>query len=145
MTTLRQGLEKEQVRLLALLASLSRALELGEERVAHEASIAFARRLRRALCVEEEVLFPAIEHVVQQVHYAATHASRAEHAVFRGLLDDIEADIGHGSLLAAAGNVRELDCALRLHQSREADVLHPMLERILQPTTILDMAAMIQP
>jgi hemerythrin-like domain-containing protein len=142
MDTIQEALTREHHRLLALLDGAVRELTTGEDD-AMKAVTSFARRLRAQLRIEEEVLFPAAERVVQDNEFATTTALRREHAVFKKLLAAIEQDLERGQRGAAAGDLCELRAALRLHLDKARQIVFPMVERRLQATTILELADLL--
>src|SRR4051812_32610520 len=105
MDTIQQALTREHHRLLALLDAALRELAEGDD--ATPTITAFARRLRAQLRIEEELLFPAAERIVQDVGYPPTAALRREHEVFARLLGDVERDLARADRDAAMGDLRE--------------------------------------
>jgi hypothetical protein len=101
-----------------------------EERAGERAGDAFttlAGRLRERIQLEEEKLFPAIERLVGDEHFALTERMRRQHAVLLDLVTGIMDSLNTGAWHAAAGDLRELKAALRTHMDEERRVLMPIL------------------
>lgn len=128
MRSLLHAFHRDHHHLMALVGATRQALEDGGDASALDA---LARRLRRHLRIEEEVLFGAVDRVVQDPRYPITATLRREHDVLRELLADCEHALAAGNRAGAAGNLRELEVSLRLHEHKEAQVLYPMAEHAL--------------
>lgn len=140
MEKIRKAFTHDHQRLQAHLDDLVGRISDGDFGNAEVALTAFARRLRAHLRIEEEVLFPPVEHIVKSPALLATAALRREHDLFRGLLAEVEAS----SSSAALGNLRELQAALRLHVEKEEKLLYPTVDRLLSSTSILELAALLE-
>lgn len=97
-----------------------------------EAFQRFDARLRRHLDAEDQHLFPCFERAAGMFGVGPTAVMRQEHQGMRGLLDQM-------AVALAAGQAEELldlgDTLLMLiqqHNSKEEQVLYPMMEAHLQ-------------
>lgn len=143
MTSIRQAFVREDQRVLGELARFISEAQDGDGEPNRETLTAFARGVRTHIRIEEEILFPVAERVVQDPEYGLTAALRREHGALRNLLGEIERALGHDDRAALAGNLRELQAALRLHLTKEEQVLYPLVERTLGSSTVLEMAALL--
>jgi iron-sulfur cluster repair protein YtfE (RIC family) len=143
METIRQAFCRDHAHHLTLIAAVVRDLSGADGADVGGALTVLARRVRSHLRIEEEVLFPAVERLVGDATYPVTSALRREHDVFRSMLGDIERGLAAGRLVALAGDLRELEAAIRIHTAKEEQVVYPMVDRLLSPATILEMAAIL--
>jgi hemerythrin-like domain-containing protein len=128
--------------LLALL-ELAKRDAYGDEQALMVAFTAFVRRLRSHMRIEEELLFPVIDAILQDGGKAVTVSLRREHDAFRQLVGEIEEALGRGERAGLAANLRELEAALRLHEAREERLIYSVVDRQLAATTVMDLAGLL--
>ena len=89
-----------------------------------DAITSLAARMRERMKIEETALFPAVERLIGD---AGTARMRRQHVVLLSLVAGIERALRDGNLDAAAGDLRELQAALKAHLDEERKVLLPIL------------------
>jgi hemerythrin-like domain-containing protein len=88
------------------------------------------RALRSHLRTEEEVIFTAIEALVDDPKFHVTATLRREHQALRELFAGVEAAVATDNRAGAIGDLRELAAAIATHERKEHQVLYPMAERL---------------
>lgn len=141
MRTTLLDISRAHTQLFALIATA--LSELASECGRSPALDRIALLLRSHLRLEEEVLFPAVERVVQDPGFHLTATLRREHQALRALLAEVEYDRAHDNRDGAVGTLREFDAALRIHDEKERRVLYPMAARFLADTTDPELAALL--
>jgi hypothetical protein len=97
----------------------------------------FEHRLRAHLRIAEEILVPAVHRALLTVESVGTRTLLRQHAVIRELLHDLPQPAGREATL------RELRATLALHFAVESS-LFPIVDHLLSPATIRDMAELIE-
>jgi hypothetical protein len=134
METIGHACTRDQRRVMALL----------EAAVRDPASLgAFTRRLDRHLRIAEEILFPAVNCALQTVESLGTRTLARQHGVIRELMKDLERIRARPGAPGLDATLRELKATLELHFSVEAS-LFPIVDHLLSPTTICDMADLLE-
>jgi hypothetical protein len=126
--------------LAALLQTASRQLACDDPTKAEATVALFARRLRRRLRIEEQLLFVAVEEAVGDRFFEPTAHLRTQHAVLLDLLHAIERAFAASEHDVARGDLWELTAALETHFGEERQVLHPIVGALAGTA---DMAALL--
>ena len=134
-------LVRDLQRLRALATTLAGHIVAGSTGADDELD-AFAEALRMRVRLEEELIFACVERFVD-APFAPTLDLRREHRMLLALLAAVEDDLALGRRGAAAGLLRHLETELAAHGRKEAEVLHPLVDRLLDraPAPVADRVA----
>lgn len=92
----------------------------------------FLRGLKRHIVWEEDVLFPLFENKTGNIGSGPTFVMRQEHRLIGEALERL-----HGKVRLADADcdtqAGELKALLGEHNSKEENILYPMLDRLIQP------------
>jgi hypothetical protein len=119
---------KEHRFLSALVATVERQLKADELDAAAVTARMLARKLRRRLRIEDELL-GAIERTVSGFSSTATAPLRRDHTAIGARLATLEAALA-GSGDDALSALRALEATLSAHHALESAVIYPMAETI---------------
>lgn len=111
-------------------AAFEAAHAAGDAARASAAWVAFDRRFRAHLTMEEDVLFPALEQATG-MQGGPTHVMRLEHQQMRGLLDQMGEAAAQGDFAGVADDGDTLLMLIQQHNMKEENVLYPMADRAL--------------
>jgi hemerythrin-like domain-containing protein len=112
--------EREYEQMLELVEGVEKRLDDGDREGAVDALTALARQLRAHDRKAENNLFPVAE---RSGDGKALAGLRREHRAFQELIREIERGLDIDSRYAVAGDLRELEVALRVHLEHEERVL----------------------
>lgn len=125
-----RSLHRDGHRLEALRAAVVQHAAASDRQGTEAAFNALARRLRRRIRLEEDLLFPAVEVFVHDPAFETTAKMRKEHVVLLSLLAGIERHVHGADWAAIGGDLRELGAALHTHLEAERQLLHPLVSRL---------------
>jgi iron-sulfur cluster repair protein YtfE (RIC family) len=125
-----RSLHRDGHRLEALRGAVLQHAAASDRKGTEAAFNALARRLRRRIRLEEELLFPAIEAFVRDPAFETTAKMRREHLVVLSILTGIERHLASSDWAAVSGDLRELGAALHTHLEAERLLLHPLIGRL---------------
>lgn len=139
MSTIKDFLEADHVRCDRLFACVGEAVERGDWSWAGVAMEAFGAALSHHLCIEEELLFPALEKANPNLA-GPTTVMRTEHAHLRSITDAAIAALqahDKDGFMAAADTMQIMNGQ---HNLKEESMLYPTADTVLASGA----AAMVQ-
>jgi iron-sulfur cluster repair protein YtfE (RIC family) len=114
----------------AALADVLQMVDDGEIERADAHFEAFARRLRRHIRLEEDILFPVFERATGMIA-GPTQVMRAEHRQIEAALEEMSQALAGGSAGAFRAGHAALISVLGAHNQKEERILYPMTDEAL--------------
>ena len=129
----REALSWDHARLDGLEQAATEAWKAAQERAASRFHLRFAFGLQRHIRFEESVLFPAFERTTGlDADRGPTAVMRLEHRMIEERLAEIR-DAAARCVPPAERSRADLIEILEMHDTKEENILYPMLDRALDP------------
>jgi hemerythrin superfamily protein len=130
--TLAEHLRSDHARIDSLLTEMQHGLRVGALAEAEVRFEALGQVLSRHMAAEEEILFPAMQQMIESVARAVP-AMLAEHRELRSLLPQLATALGQQDLLASESLLPQIRRSLARHHEDEERLVYPITDWALAP------------